>query len=142
MGEPRNAPPKGRTDSGGQPNESGTENYSVKAWMPIWIGDYLADTRRLTTEQHGAYLLLLFDYWRSGPLPDDDAALAQITGLSKERWKSHKPAIARFFRATDGEWRHKRVDAEIDKAAEHKRMTHERAKVAARARWKGGSGDA
>ena len=124
------------------PGESGTADYNVKAWMPIWIGDYLADTRRLTTEQHGAYLLMLFDYWRSGPLPDNDDALAQITGLSRERWKSHKPTIARFFRIGDGQWRHKRVDEEIGKAAEHKKMTHERAKVAARARWEGGSGHA
>ena len=40
------------------------------------IGDYLQDTTRLSTEQQGAYLLLIMDYWTNGPLPDDDAALA------------------------------------------------------------------
>jgi len=55
-------------------------------WMPVFIGDYLADTMHLSTEQHGAYLLLLFSSMAPrAPLHDDDAALAQITGLSRMR---------------------------------------------------------
>ena len=38
----------------------------------------------LSTEQHGAYLLLLFHLWRRGILHDDDVVLAQITGLSRK----------------------------------------------------------
>ncbi len=87
-------------------------------WMPLYIGDYLQDTTRLSTEQHGAYLLLIMDYWTNGPLPDDDAALAQVTRLQPAAWKKLKPAIARLFQIADGEWRHKRIDEELDKASQ------------------------
>lgn len=85
-------------------------------WMPLYIGDYLQDTTRLSTEQHGAYLLLIMDYWTNGPLPDDDAALAQVTRLQPAAWKKTRPVIARFFSIEDGEWRHKRIDEEHARA--------------------------
>lgn len=85
-------------------------------WMPLYIGDYLQDTTRLTTEQHGAYLLLIMDYWTNGPLPDDDAALAQVTRMHQAAWKKTRPAVSRFFSVENGEWRHKRIDEEYAKA--------------------------
>lgn len=85
-------------------------------WMPLYIGDYLQDTTRLSTEQHGAYLLLIMDYWTNGPLPDDDAALAQVTRMQPAAWKKTRPALSRFFSVENGEWRHKRIDEEHARA--------------------------
>ena len=104
-------------------------------WMPLFIGDYLASTSRLTTEQHGAYLLLIMDYWKNGPLPDNDAVLAQIARLSPDAWSNAQAVLKQFFSIYDGHWRHGRIEKELANAAEQKQKNRDRAKAAAQARW-------
>lgn len=103
-------------------------------WMPLVIGDYLKDTQRLTTEQHGAYLLLIMSYWTEGPPLDDDEELAAITGLDARSWKKHRPKLERFFRIEDGRWRHKRVDEELERWAAKKALYTARAAAGGRAK--------
>lgn len=112
-----------------------TKGPKPDAWMPMFVADYMADTSRLTLEQHGAYLILIFDYWRNGAPPEDDAVLAQILRLDRKSWLKLRPAIAPFFQIEGGAWRHKRVDAEIIKAQGRSDKAHTRASVAAQARW-------
>ena len=76
-----------------------TKREKADIWMPLYIGDYLADTTRLTTEQHGAYLLLIMDYWRSGKLPDNDAVLMQITRLQPNAWSNARAMLEQIGRA-------------------------------------------
>lgn len=104
-------------------------------WMPLFIGDYLADTARLTTEQHGAYLLLILDYWRNGPPPDNAQVLAQIARLTLDAWSIAQAQIKHLFSIEDGVWRHKRIDAEMVAAKENQGKAQAKAKVAADARW-------
>jgi uncharacterized protein YdaU (DUF1376 family) len=105
-------------------------------WMPVFIGDYLADTSRLTTEQHGAYFLLLMDYWKNGPLPDNDAILAQIVRLSADAWSMHQAMLKQFFnKGSDGLLHQKRSDLEIAKARANKENATLKAKNAANKRW-------
>ncbi|MBF6987230.1 DUF1376 domain-containing protein [Cupriavidus sp. IK-TO18] len=104
-------------------------------WMPLYIGDYLADTTRLTTEQHGAYLLLLMDYWRNGPPPNNDATLAQITRLTPAAWKKSRPALLRFFKEVDGALHQKRIDQELQACQTRKDAAVNKASIAAKARW-------
>lgn len=72
-------------------------------YMQLYVADYLGDTRHLTTEQHGAYLLLLMTMWRSdGVLPKDDAKLARIVGLTVARWKRISDDVMAFFDDCEG----------------------------------------
>lgn len=86
---------------------------STMSWMPLYIGDYRADTTHLGAAQHGAYLLLIMHYWQQGGLPDDDEQLARIACMSLSEWRKNRQIIRAFF--SDG-WRHGRVDREIEKA--------------------------
>lgn len=106
------------------------------AWMPLWIGAYLADTMSLTTVQHGAYLLLLMAYWRErSPLVDDDETLRGITKTDRSEWKRMRPTLAKFFKVGDGVWWHKRVEKEMADADARSKTATGKAKAAAEARW-------
>lgn len=85
-------------------------------WMPLYVADYLAETSRLTTEQHGAYLLLMMDYWRNGRLPADDNILANITRLPIERWMLLSGVLKGAFREVDGQLIHDRIERELSKS--------------------------
>jgi uncharacterized protein YdaU (DUF1376 family) len=103
--------------------------------MPVYIGDYLADTMHLSTEQHGAYLLLLFHLWRRGVLQDDNAVLAQITGLPISAWTTSRAVLAEFFEIRDGQWHHGRVEREKSRTAAKQKLNASRAKLGASTRW-------
>jgi uncharacterized protein YdaU (DUF1376 family) len=83
-------------------------------YMPLFVADYLADAAHLSTVQHGAYLLLIMNYWqRGGPLPDDDARLARITRLGPREWARHRNTLSEFFSIADGAWSHSRIATEL-----------------------------
>lgn len=104
----------------------------VDTWMPLYIGDYLADTMSLEAREHGAYLLLIMHYWRNGPLPDDDRALAGIARVERKTWLTDTgPIVRAFFHAEGGKLHHKRIDQE--RASAH--TIAETKRAAAQARW-------
>lgn len=89
-------------------------------WMPLYVADYLADTMALSAEEHGAYLLLLMDYWRHGPLLDDDKKLAAIARVDRRSWNnSVGPAVRAYFAVgEDGRLHQKRMDGERQHASD------------------------
>lgn len=106
-------------------------------YMPFWVDDYQRDTRHLTTEEHGAYLLLLMAAWAAptNSLPDDDDMLARIAGVSAHRWAAMKNIIMAFwtFDGRSKKWGQKRLKKERRLAVDRK----QKASDAAASRWKG-----
>jgi uncharacterized protein YdaU (DUF1376 family) len=84
-----------------------------RAWMPLYVADYLADTGHLSRDEHGAYLLLIMHYWQKGALPNDDAQLARICRATAREWAGLRSVMAGFFQ--DG-WTHPRIDHELESA--------------------------
>lgn len=85
-------------------------------YMPLFVADYLADTAHLTPAQHGAYLLLIMNYWqRGGPLPNDDVRLARIVRMSKRDWAHNRNDILEFFHEQDNLLHHVRIDSELSR---------------------------
>ena len=79
-------------------------------WVQFHIGDYLSDTAHLTTIEHGAYLLLLFHYYKQAkPLPNDDKILARVAKMTAAEWDDHKDVILEFFILENGKLVQKRA---------------------------------
>jgi uncharacterized protein YdaU (DUF1376 family) len=92
---------------------------SNNLYMPWHPGDYLTDTAHLSTVEHGAYCLLIMNYWQRGePLPADDRKLRGITRMTPAEWADSREVLLEFFTEQDGLLHHKRIDAELARAME------------------------
>lgn len=91
-------------------------------WMPIYIGDYLADTADLDAERSGCYLLWLMYYWRKGPLPDSIDDLVLIGKLRGQNAPGIvQTLLTQFFTLeADGMYHQKRADHEKTKSTQLK----------------------
>jgi len=85
--------------------------------MQLYVSDFVGDTLQLSTEQIGAYMLILMAMWNAGGrLPDDDAKLARVARLSLKKWRAISPDLLTFFEREVGEIGHKRLTKELHKA--------------------------
>lgn len=121
------------------PQNQAIKEAKVSIWLPIYIGDMLSMTTRLTTEQIGALHLLMMDFWKNGDIPNDNKIISAITRLTVNKVKQLKNAIidCGVFSLSDDK---KSLISYylLDKKAEakdNKDKKQERAKKAAAARW-------
>jgi uncharacterized protein YdaU (DUF1376 family) len=98
--------------------------------MPIFIGDYLADTGHLTTEAHGAYFLLLLHQWRVGHFKDE-----AIPAITRSASSTSQAAVKQMLSKDEaGLWYSPRLDREKTRWAEKKATYAERASKGGKAK--------
>lgn len=102
-------------------------------YIQLYVADYLADTHHLTTEEHGAYLLLIFSYWQTGK-PLRVGRLASAARMTSERWANVEQTLREFFEEADGVWVHLRVERDLEKVATKSGKNSEAGKASAAAR--------
>lgn len=102
-------------------------------YMQLYIADYLADTMHLSTEEHGAYLLLMFNYWQTGrPIPKN--RLSKIARLSNDRWIAVEPSLKEFFNDNGIEWSQERIERDLEAVKTSLSQKSAAGKASARAR--------
>jgi len=102
-------------------------------YMQFYVAEYQADTMHLTAEEHGAYLLLIFNYWQTGkPIPKK--RLQKIARVSSDRWTGVKDTLSEFFKDTGDEWVHDRIEADLKAAKDAQAQRAAAGKASAEAR--------
>lgn len=90
---------------------------SERPFMQLYVSDFIGDTLHLSTEQIGAYMLLLMAMWNAGGrLPSDDAKLARVTRLSVKKWKGIADDLMPFFNVDGDTISHNRLTKELQKS--------------------------
>lgn len=88
-------------------------------YMQLYVSDYLADTAHLTAKQHGAYMLLLMNYWQRGKALDNtNERLSFVARLTAEEWQENKGVLEEFFIVEGSTWTHNRIELDLEKIRE------------------------
>lgn len=104
-------------------------------YLPMYVGDYLKKTRHLTAEQHGAYLLLIFDLWEhGGSIPFDHNLLARVANITPKRWGRIWVSLEGYFTVSDGRLSHDRLNQEIQKCLQISQKRRQAGKLGGEAR--------
>jgi len=91
-------------------------------YLQLYVAEYLADTMHLTAEEHGAYLLIIFNYWQSGkPLADSNKLLSSVCSTTVERWLEIRSTVEEFFEVKNGLWTHHRIEEDIARASKKRK---------------------
>ncbi|SEP63616.1 Uncharacterized conserved protein YdaU, DUF1376 family [Devosia sp. YR412] len=95
---------------------------SERPFMQLYVSDFVGDTLQLSTEQIGAYFLMLIALWNAGgSLPAGEVELARISRMSVKKWRAVSPELLTFFTLDNEILSHARLSKELQKV-EAKRL--------------------
>lgn len=98
--------------------------------MPFIVDRYMGDTRHLTLEEHGAYLLLLCEMWRNAAfIDDDDLSNARILGVQPDDWQRLKHRLTPLLIFGNGKITQKRLQLQWNYAQENRLRNSEKGKA-------------
>jgi uncharacterized protein YdaU (DUF1376 family) len=72
-------------------------------WMPLFWGDFLANTMHLSAQEAGAYLFLIAHAWEhEGEIPGERVRLARIAHVRQDQWNKVWSELQTFFEIKAG----------------------------------------
>ena len=112
-------------------------NTNASIWMPLYVGDLQAKFTRLSSEQIGSAVLLMMDFWKNGPIPNESHILMSVTKLTSPKTKSLLTTLKalNLFEEKDGFIQSAYLSLLKDQAIQNQKMKSERGKIAAQSRW-------
>lgn len=110
-------------------------------WFPLYVNDFASDGKveAMTTEEVGAYFLLLCKAWNEKPcgsIPNDDVILARWARLDAARWSECKHHVLECFTSqADNRLHQKRMQRVYREVLDAKAKRSQAGRLGAERRW-------
>lgn len=93
----------------------------------FYPADFIAGTVTFTTEEIGAYMLLMCYCWDKGSIPADLKLVARIARMTPPRMRQMWPALVSKFQTVEGGYIQPRIERERQKQAEYRQKQADKA---------------
>ena len=95
---------------------------SYKNKNALWFAFHPSEFESIILEwdevEIAVYFRLILEYWRTGPILDNEKNFKKISGISLQKWKKIRGKLSEKFEVFDGRWHHHYLDVEIAKSSE------------------------
>lgn len=102
------------------------------SFIRFYVDDYMADTMHLSAAEHGAYHLIMWNYWKR-QRPPEEHKLPAISKLGAE-FEAHRDTLAEFFEVVDNVWHHNRIESELQRVRDESKRNKKAGKQSAKVR--------